>query len=271
MATLPFFSPLSESRSPEKRTKLDHADLPPKPTDPQLPTPMANADSQPTSSDDIRCHFFKLSLELRDNIYDYVAYGEKELGLYVNLENVTEPKTHVYDRGLSHTCAQLRQEYMLRLQRRVKQIDIDHRTHVDTHSIMARNAFATLLIAERKVSRNAWVQDHVAFRWIIPFEGMFDDGQRRSTLRFTVASGATRAFDKKIGLPARRMSGESTGDMISAMTSLQRLKNVAEYDVRNWWMSLWNAYEVRLLYYKCYADDDILGEGRWFPSEFMVR
>jgi hypothetical protein len=232
---------------------------------------MANADSQPTSSHDTRCHFFKLSLELRYDIYDYVAYGEKELGLYVNLKNVTEPETHVYDRGLSHTCAQLRQEYMLRLQRRFKQIDINHMAQTDTNRIMA--SFATLLIAERKVSRNAWVQDDVAFRWIIPFEGMLDDGQQRSTLRFTVASGATRPFDKRIGLPAGRMSQESTGDLISAMTSLQRLKNVADHDARNWWMSLWNAYEVRVLYYTLYADGDVHifgGSSRWIPGEFRV-
>jgi hypothetical protein len=232
---------------------------------------MANADSQPTSSDDTRYHFFKLSLELRDDIYDYVAYGEKELGLYVNLENVTEPKTYVYDRGLSHTCAQLRQEYMLRLQRRVKQIDIDHRAHIDTHDIMNRYAFATLLITERKVSRNAWVQDVVAFRWIILFEGMFDDGERRSVLRFTVASGATRALDRKIDLPAILKPRDPMGDLTSAMTSLQRLKNAADHDVRNWWMSLWNAYEVRLLCYRVGASGNTLDKGYWIPGEFRVH
>lgn len=80
---------------------------------------MADASPTPASSD-TRCHFFKIPLELRDNIYDYVAYGEEKIDLHVNLETAKEPELHAYDHNLSQTCSQIRQEYTTRLQHRVK-------------------------------------------------------------------------------------------------------------------------------------------------------
>jgi hypothetical protein len=243
-----------------------------KPTDPRSSPPMANAAPQSTSSDDTRCHFFRLSLELRDEIYDYVAYEQTSVDLYVNLETPTQPKMYAYDEGraLSRTSSQIRTEYMTRLQRRIKQLDVDHEPHLVVPSSMPTHASTTLMIAERKVSRNAWVQDNIAFRWIIPFEGTFDNGLKQSTLRLTVASNAVRAFDLKLGLPAELDFKVPEGDLLAAMTDLQRLKNVAELDVRNWWMPWWDVYQVRFLYCKFNADGCMVNVGRWLPEEFRL-
>ncbi|KAM0691171.1 hypothetical protein Q7P36_009942 [Cladosporium allicinum] len=169
-------SPQSDSSAP----------LPPSPDHP-LPTPTATADPGATSSasSDTRCHFFRIPLELRDDIYDYVAYGEKTLGLHVNMEVVTEPKVHYYDEGLSRTCPQIRQEYTIRLERRIKQLMIDHRASLRGRGICWGKIFyshshlesQTILIAEREVMKDVWVQVDVAMRSVMPFKGILDPGR----------------------------------------------------------------------------------------------
>ena len=232
--------------------------------------PTANAEPQSTSSDDTRCYFFKLSLELRDEIYDYIAYEQTSVDLYVNLETPAEPKLYAYDesRALSRASSQLRTEYMTRLQRRIKQLDIDHEPHLVIPLSMLTHASTTLMIAERKVSRNVWVQDNVALRCAIPFEGPFDDGLKLSTLRLTVASNAVRAFDLKLCLPAELELKVPVGDLIAAMTTLQRLKNFAELDVRNWWVSWWDVYHTRVLY--CRGRGIYYNQSVWIPEEFRL-
>ena len=154
----------------------------PKSPDHPLPTPTATADRGAASSD-TRCHFFKIPIELRDNIYDYVAYGEKTLGLHVNMEVVTEPKVHYYDEGLSRTCPQIRQEYTIRLERRIKQLMIDHRASLRGRGICWGKIFyshlesQTILIAEREVMKDVWVQVDVAMRSVMPFKGILDPGR----------------------------------------------------------------------------------------------
>jgi hypothetical protein len=235
---------------------------------------MANADLQSTSSDDTRCHFFKLSLELKDWIYDYIAYGQTIIELYVNLETASEPKVYPLDgsRALSRTSSQLRTEYMARLQQRIKQLDTDRRASLGEPRVMAspKDVTKLLLIAEREVSQNTWVRDDVAFRWIIPFEGTFDNGEQKSTLNFTVASGAARAFNRKIHSLDMCNCRVSEDRIISAMTYLKRLKDVADHGVRNWWMSLWDAHEVRMPYYRLTVNGFIVEEGISLPGEFRV-
>jgi hypothetical protein len=251
---------------------------------------MANAQPQLTLSNDTRCHFFRLALELRDSIYDYVAYQQTSVDLYVNLETPAEPKLYAYDEGraLSRASSRLRTEYMARLLRRIKQLDVDHQPHLVLPLSTPTYASTTLMVSERKVSRNTWVQDNVAFRWVIPFEGSYDNGQKQSTLRLTVASNTVRAFDQKFGLPAglgfevpegdplSTTTGPSKrfevpeGDLLAAMTTLQRLKNVAELDARNWWTPWWDVYQVRWLYCDVDSEGVMFLNGRWYPEEFRL-
>ena len=150
--------------------------------DDTLPTPTATT-TPDTASSDTRCHFLKILLELRDYIYDYVAYNEKTLGLHINMEVVTEPKFHYYDEGLSRTCPQIRQEYTIRLERRIKQLMIDHRASLRGRGICWGKIFyshlesQTILIAEREVMKDVWVQVDVAMRSVMPFKGILDPGR----------------------------------------------------------------------------------------------
>jgi hypothetical protein len=226
------------------------------------------AEPQSTSSDDARRHFFKLSLELREKIYDYVAYDQTSVELYVDLGTVSEPEISAYDenRALSRTCSQLRLEYMTRLRQRIKRLDVDHKVPVGKRWVMPPE----LLIAERKVSKNVWVQDVVALRWIIPFEGMFEDEEQRITLTFTVASDAMTAFNQRIRLPTMREDRAPKRDLVSTMTCLQRLKDVVGSDARkNWWMSWWNDCQVRELYYPD-VNHCLWGMCYWIPGEYRV-
>jgi hypothetical protein len=142
---------------------------------------------------------------LIDDIYDYVAYGEKTLGLHVNMEVVTEPKVHCYDEGLSRTCTQIRQEYTIRLHRRIKQLVVDHRASVALHEWMGHEFDSvlksqTILIAEREILRGVWVQTDVASRSVIPFEGLFDQGRYLSTFTFTLATSGVRGYNRRFGI-----------------------------------------------------------------------
>ena len=149
--------------------------------DDTLPTPTATT-TPDTASSDTRCHFLKIPLELRDYIYDYVAYNEKTLGLHINMEVVTEPKFHYYDEGLSRTCPQIRQEYTIRLERRIKQLMIDHRAAFERNPVGGEIFYKglkshTILIAEREVMKDVWVQVDVAMRSVMPFKGILDPGR----------------------------------------------------------------------------------------------
>lgn len=66
--------------------------------------------------------------ELRDHIYDYVAPTEREIGLQITLAEQSQPNIHAYSaRGLGHTCKQIRQEYSLRLQNRIQDLQNETR------------------------------------------------------------------------------------------------------------------------------------------------
>ena len=190
------------------------------PSDP-LPTPTATG-TPDTASSDTRCHFFKIPLELRDDIYDYVAYNEKTLGLHVNMEVVTEPKFHYYDEGLSRTCPQIRQEYTIRLERRIKQLMIDHRAAFERNPVGGEIFYKglkshTILIAEREVMKGVWVQVDGASRSVMPFRGILDPGRSLfdtgrdhlgmgcygSTLTVTLASSAVRGYRRRFGVRNR--------------------------------------------------------------------
>lgn len=161
---------------------------------------------------------------------------------------------------------------MARLQQRLKQLDIENRAQVVVPLILIWKTSPTLLIAERQVSKNVWIQEDVALQWTIPFQGKFDNGEQRSNLRFTVASGAVRAFNRKIGLPDRRRVGVSTGDLLSAMTYLQRLKDVADNDANNWWMSLSRANDVDIVLYRIDEHGDVCWPWlRRIPEECKVN
>jgi hypothetical protein len=83
--------------------------------------------AQPTVG--AECLFLnKLAQELRDHIYDYVAMTETKIGLYVNFMEDTNFNSHAYSyKGLGDTCRQIRQQYSLRLEHRIKQLVIGFR------------------------------------------------------------------------------------------------------------------------------------------------
>jgi hypothetical protein len=209
------------------------------------------------SSLSTRCHFFKIPLELRDNIYDYVAYGEKNPGLHVNLETATEPKLHAYDQGLSQTCSQIRKEYTSRLQRRIEHLEIDYqtwagRTGAAPQYLLPRLAMSkfltsqTVLIAERKESRGVWVQDDIALRSFMPLACFIDQNGQLRTLTFTVASSDIRVYNRQFDMMVNRHNYRNGGnrgenwDLVCALRSIALLDKVAQLDMRNWWMRLWS-------------------------------
>jgi hypothetical protein len=176
---------------------------------------VADASPNPAFSD-TRCHFFKIPLDLRDDIYDYIAWGEKTLGLHVNMEVVKEPKAHYYDEGLSRTCTQIRQQYTIRLRRRIKQLMIDHRAAVELYGwtgerLRSVGRSQTILIAEREVLKGVWVQVDVASRSVIRFSGIDDKGRGllnwgkfASTLTFALASSTVRGYNRRFGIQEER-------------------------------------------------------------------
>jgi hypothetical protein len=206
-----------------------------------------------TASSDTRCHFLRIPLELRDDIYDYVAYGEMNPGLHINLEVATEPEVHAYDQGLSQTCTRVRQEYTLRLQHRIKQMLTDKKAFyiltkcTDSEAALRAHADSrAILIAERRMSKGVWTHDDVALKLIVPFKGSYDPNVRLSKLTFVVATSAVRAYNRQVieiggfgGL--KRINRE----IAYALESMERLEKIARLDVRNWWMRFWSRYSPR--------------------------
>jgi len=214
---------------------------------------MANADPEGTPSD-ARCHFFKIPLELRDKIYDYVACAEKNPGLHINLKVAREPVVHAYDHNLSQTCSQVRQDYDVRLQRRIKQMTLDHKASGlawETMVLCRAFKYQAVLIAESKASKGVWNQDGVALRMMIAFRGMFDDGKPQSTLAFTVASGAVRDYNRRFIAKVHHPPGQAKtpSELASAVGCLSVLKEVTEPDARNWWTLLWIEFECHRKFY----------------------
>lgn len=76
--------------------------------------------AEPTAATE--CLFLtKLAQELRDQIYDYVAMTETKVGLHVKFKEDTDVDSHAYSqKGLGHTCRQIRHEFSLRLKSRIK-------------------------------------------------------------------------------------------------------------------------------------------------------
>jgi hypothetical protein len=111
----------------------------------------------------------RLPRKLRDDIYAYLTPDE-DFWL-ASPPVVGKKKNAIF-------------EYTTRLQHRIKRLEIDHMNSVVTprivlwHGAMSPYASSMLLIAERKVSINAWVQDDVVLQWKIPFKGISDDVQQ---------------------------------------------------------------------------------------------
>jgi len=77
------------------------------------------------ASTDDKCHFFRLPLELRDEIYDMAAVDEEHLAIRIDLptSQESEPKITAYcTTGLSRASSEVRREYAVALRRRVKSI-----------------------------------------------------------------------------------------------------------------------------------------------------
>jgi hypothetical protein len=164
--------------------------------------------AQPTVSTE--CLFLnKLAQELRDHIYDYVAMTETKIGAHVTFKGDSDVKVHAHSRqGLSHTCRQIRQEYSLRLERRIRDLVVEFRDAEEStatprkpirdpgprkmsfrermrllwfgyieppvpsldHSAKSH----TLKVAERQVTRGVYIQEDVAYTMRIPFGGIYD-------------------------------------------------------------------------------------------------
>jgi hypothetical protein len=253
----PRLQPVSASiSSSSERTRFSSrkTNTTPKSTYQQLTAPTANAGPEGIPSD-TRCHFFKIPIELRDDIYDYVACGEKNPGLRVNLEAATEPKLHAYDQGLSETCSQIRQEYSIRLKHHLKQLTIDHgASGHEGETIMKRRYIQgkAVLIAESKASKGVWNQEGVALRITIPFKGRFDGDSFQSILAFTVASSATRDYNLRFAIRALggyNIQRPPPSELASAVGYLSALKVITEPDARNWWTLLWSEHLERRLSY----------------------
>ena len=195
---------------------------------------------QPTTS--TGCLFLnKLPQELRDRVYDYVAMAETNIGLHVNLEDDSNVKSHAYPpKGLDLTCRQIRQEYSLRLERRIKHLvtELFETPKASTTNppdkstsdppwrrmylwkgpaIISRPYIAPpvpaldhsarshfLQVAERKVSRGVYIQEDLAYTMRIPFGGINDTGLRLSTLTVTLASSAPRQYSNTYPLDPSR-------------------------------------------------------------------
>ena len=162
---------------------------------------------QPTTGTE--CAFLnKFPQELRDQIYDYVAMTETKIGAHITLDDANV-KIHAYSyKGLGHTCRQIRREYSLRLQHRIKLLITELNTaNMSTTKprkpirdpgprkmgllqrlALFRNASIeppvpaldhsahshVLRVAERKVTRGVYAQEDVAYTYTIPFGGIYD-------------------------------------------------------------------------------------------------
>lgn len=77
------------------------------------------------ASADDKCHFFRLPLELRDEIYDMAAADDERLALRIDLRTSqeSEPKITAYSiTGLSRASSEVRREYAVALGRRIRTI-----------------------------------------------------------------------------------------------------------------------------------------------------
>ena len=191
---------------------------------------------QPTTGTE--CFFLtKLPQELRDQIYDYVAMADTQLGAYVTLKDCSSAELYAYSSmGLGHTCRQIREEYSLRLQPRVKDLVAEFQTCISSAAIPdnsiggprktslqerlrripqphmgppmpALDHFAQshfLQIAEHKVVGGVYIQEDIAYTMRIPFGGIDDMGLRLSTLAVTLASNAPREYSDKYPLDPSR-------------------------------------------------------------------
>lgn len=172
--------------------------------------PMAMVQKLAQSTTGTECPFLdKLAQELRDHIYDYVAMSETKIGAHVTFKGDSDVEVHAHARkGLGNTCRQIRQEYSLRLERRIKDLVVEFRDAEEStttprkpirdpgprkmsfrermrllwygyieppapaldHSARSH----TLKVAERQVTRGLYIQEDVAYTMRIPFGGIYD-------------------------------------------------------------------------------------------------
>jgi hypothetical protein len=244
------------------------------------------AKKQPRITQNICLFLKKLPLELRDQIYDYVAASETDIGLHVTLARTdqSKPQVHAYPvAGLGHTCKEIRAEYSLRLQRRIKNLLTEtyqpynrELPNKDLHRLnpgLFKNGLLRLTpeisrkpclcpsardqlvrVADRKVSKGVHVQDDVAMTTCIPFAGYSDHGLRTSFLTLTVATHPARAYNNKYDLvnhwPHQYQSEaywKQRGDwtmLTEAITKFQYSLWATDWMAREFWFAVWWKYDM---------------------------
>jgi hypothetical protein len=217
----------------------------------------------------------KLPLELRDQTYDDVAASETEIGLHVTLATPEEskPQVHAYSvAGLGHTCKEIRQEFSLRLQCRIKTLLTEtyykpyYRTlfhnglcHLNaeptTWTYMSSKARSQLVrVADHRVSKGVHVQDDVAMTTCIPFTGYNDHGLRTSFLTLTVATHPARAYNNRYDLvghgPYHHKSEKywkDRGDWTMLTEAIAKFRDVlraTEWAGAECWFAVWWKYDA---------------------------
>jgi hypothetical protein len=252
---------------------------------PTRQTKSTSKEQSPVTQDN--CLFLKkLPLELRDQIYDYVAASETDIGLHVALATAenSKPQVHAYSvAGFGHTSKEIRVEYSLRLQQRIKNLLTEtyqpiyrelcskglHRLNPDLFikdllrlnpefikkprlSPSARSQLVR--VADRKVSKGVHVQDDVAMTTCIPFIGYADHALRTSFLTLIVATHSARAYNNKYDLvnhwPHQYQSKKywkQRGDwamLTEAITKFRDLLRATDWTGAEPWFAVWWKYDL---------------------------
>jgi len=221
--------------------------------------------------------------EVRDQIYDYVAVAETNIGLHVRLKERFTAKSHAYaHEGLSHVCRQMRQEYSPRLERRVKdlvtelndtkasakatddlgeaprQLSVLHK--IVRFSIsprgppkpaLAKSASShSLRVADLRVSKGVYIEEDMAYSMTVPFANINDPGLRLSKLTVTFASSAPRTYNNIYPLNPTRDEGDFWREkghhsmLFEAVVTLSLLTRTADWTNHKLWLDLFWHYNI---------------------------
>ena len=246
------------------------------------PAPKMHKTESPDPNDEIL--FFKmLPLELRDEVYDYVALAQTNISLHVVLQKNSAVESHAYsNHGLSHTCRRIRREFSLRLERRIKDLAVELKSVVDSTTLpdepahdprklsplhrvvrfslpqakppvpaLERSAQSHVLrVAERRVSRGVYIEEDIALTMSIPFGGINDHGLRLSRLTITFASSVPRAHNTVYALDSSRdeeLLWKATGRyhmLVAAAQMLLRLVQATDWTDHELWLELFWFYDI---------------------------
>lgn len=275
----PLLHALSNMQTPNQNTALGKRPAP------EGFTSQLRTKRQKRRAEDPECLFLsKLPLELRDQIYDYVAISETKINLHVNLQEGTKVESHANTRkGLGHTCRQIRQEYSLRLENRIRDLVIEFHcpdtpkltpdesaqdprktTLLERLEIVSSQPYAVppvpsldhsaqshlFQIAERKVIRGVYLQEDFAYTMRIPFGGIDDFGLRLSTLTITFASSAPREYnyshplDPSCNEKALLVAKGHFHSIYQAAKRFLRLTHRVDWTGHEGWCLLWWDFEI---------------------------